>query len=217
MKTPSPSAERVLVVAPHADDAELGCGGSIRRWTEEGKEVRILNLSDTSNINGEEHGKVLRLEAIAAAESVGVTKANVLFAEFPVRNFDSRRQEILDYLIRARESFLPNLVVGPSVGDVHQDHSVVSGEIQRAFKTTTVLGFDTYWNLAIQKPDAVIELSREQIEAKLRALDAYKTQSNRSYMDPDVVLGQARMRGIPRGFEFAEAFSISHAVIDLER
>lgn len=206
---------RVLVIAPHADDAELGAGGSIRRWIMEGRDVYIINLSDTSSINGGAYGERLRIEAKAASEVLGVPKNNLKFADFPLRNFHSKRQEILDYLIQCKLNLSPNLVVAPGLGDTHQDHGVVAREVERAFKGTTVLGFDTYWNMTEQKPEFVFQISEEQFETKLKALREYKSQAGRPYMHHDVIRGQARMRGLPCGFEFAESFSLTHAVSPL--
>lgn len=217
MDTLGSKPNRVLVVAPHADDAELGAGGSIRRWIEAGVDVHVLNLSDTSNINGRPFGENLRLESAAAAEVLGVPMKNLHFANFPLRNFSSERQEILDYLIEKRKNLFPDLVIGPSLGDAHQDHGVVAREVGRAFKGKTVIGFDTYWNMTLQRPEYVLEVSEKHIEAKLNALREYKSQSSRPYMRQELVLGQARMRGLPAGFEFAEAFSIIHAVNPLDR
>jgi len=208
-------ADCILVIAPHADDAELGAGASISRWVEEGKEVHIANLSDTSNLNGEAYGAELRLEAKAASTSLGVPEGSVLFADFPLRNFDSKRQEILDYLVTLRRNLSPQLVIGPSAGDVHQDHGVVAREVQRAFKGATVLGFDTYWNMTIQRPEFVFEVSEKNLQAKLDALREYKSQSTRPYMHQEVIRGQARMRGLPNGFQFAESFTLTHAVSPL--
>lgn len=37
--------KKVLVLAPHTDDAELGCGGSIAKFVEEGREVHVVSFS----------------------------------------------------------------------------------------------------------------------------------------------------------------------------
>jgi LmbE family N-acetylglucosaminyl deacetylase len=203
---------KVLVVAPHADDAELGAGGSIRRWVEEGRQVHILNMSDTSSVNGSKYGADLRNEARAAAAALGVERDNVSFANFPLRHFDSNRQAILDFLVELNNDLSPEIVIGPSFGDVHQDHSVVAKEIQRAFKKTTVLGFDTYWNMNVQKVDYVNELTQGQMRAKITALAAYKSQAQRPYMQSEVIMGLAKVRGLPKGFQFAEAFSVAQLV-----
>ena len=42
----SPPALDVLIVAPHPDDAELGMGGAICKFIDEGKMVGILELTD---------------------------------------------------------------------------------------------------------------------------------------------------------------------------
>lgn len=208
-------ASRILVIAPHTDDAELGAGATIYRWITEGKEVHIANLSDTASINGEEYGANLRSEAVEASTSLGVPLGNVSFADFPLRNFDSRRQEILDYLVSIRRTLSPQLVIGPSARDTHQDHGVVAREMERAFKGITLLGFDTYWNMTEQRPEFVFQISEEQLEAKLEALRQYKSQASRPYMHQDVIRGHARMRGLSSGFEFAESFSLTHAVSPL--
>jgi N-acetylglucosamine malate deacetylase 1 len=207
------NANRILVVAPHIDDAELGAGGSVRRWTKEGKEVFIVNLSDTSNIHGRLHGERLRAEAIIAASELGIQESHVQFANFALRNFNTERQAILDHLIQIKNTVQPGIVLGPSIGDIHQDHSVVAFEIQRAFKGLSILGFDTYWNMTIQKCEAVMELSEADLDAKIRALSQYSSQSDRPYMKSNAVAAQARIRGLPAGFEFAEAFSISQVVM----
>jgi LmbE family N-acetylglucosaminyl deacetylase len=201
------------VVAPHIDDAELGAGGSVRRWTKEGKEVFIVNLSDTSNIHGRRHGDRLRAEALMAAAELGIQESHIQFASFALRNFNNERQAILDYLIEIKNTVQPGLVLGPSIGDIHQDHSVVASEVQRAFKGLSILGFDTYWNMTVQKCQAVLETSKADLDAKIRALSQYSSQSDRPYMNSNAVTAQARIRGLPAGFEFAEAFSISQVVM----
>lgn len=200
-------ASRILVLAPHTDDAELGCGASIHRWITEGVEVWIANLSDTSNIFGRERGKTMRREALGAAGSLGVSEKNVVFADFPLRSFSQHRQQILDFLCDLGRKVSPELVVGPSVGDSHQDHGVVAQEMRRAFNKSSLIGFDTYWNINRQDCSIVLEATDASIEKKLEALSHYKSQSDRPYMNPDIISAQARVRGLPRGFAFAEAFS----------
>ena len=37
--------KKILVISPHTDDGELGCGGSIAKFIEEGNEVEYVALS----------------------------------------------------------------------------------------------------------------------------------------------------------------------------
>lgn len=201
------SGSRILILAPHTDDAELGCGASIHRWLEEGNQVWIANLCDTSNVFGEESGRIMRQEALAAAECLGVGQENVIFGDFPLRRFSEYRQQLLDFLCEIERRVKPDLVLGPSISDAHQDHGVVAQEMVRAFKRASILGFDTYWNIGLQDCSVVIQATEHSVQKKIESLSKYLSQSTRPYMAPEAVVSQARIRGLPRGFVFAEAFS----------
>lgn len=208
-------AQTILVVSPHTDDAELACGGSIARWVAEGRDVKILHLSDTGNIFGSDHAAQIRQEALSAAAVLGVQNGAVEFGDFPTRYFLQFRQEILDLLIETKKSFRPNLVVGPGLVDSHQDHFAVAREINRAFKDISVLHFDTYWNMTHQDVTVVVEISTVDLEKKIQALGEYKSQSNRPYMRDGIAEAQAKIRGLPRGLDLAEAFSVSTLTLSL--
>lgn len=197
---------KILIVSPHTDDAELGAGGLIHRLTSEGKSVRILHLSDTTNVHGKAHGQRLREEAMRAAEVLGVSQNELQILDFPTRLFAEQRQRLLDRLIEINRVYNPDLVVCPGTSDRHQDHEVVASEVMRAFSAQSILGFDTHWNQRQQSPVVVVGLGRENLDAKIKAASCYESQKAKPYMAPEAIIGQARMRGISRGFEFAEAF-----------
>lgn len=197
---------RTLVVSPHTDDAELGAGGLIHRLTSQGKQVKILHLSDTTNLHGKAHGERLRKEAIRASGVLGVSENETHILDFPTRFFAEQRQRLLDCLVEVNRTYNPDLVLCPGTSDKHQDHEVVASEVMRAFSAQSILGFDTHWNQRQQSPVVVVGLGRANLDAKIQAASCYESQKAKAYMAPDVLTGQARMRGISRGFEFAEAF-----------
>tara|TARA_B110000503_G_scaffold115055_1_gene173134 strand:- start:772 stop:1428 length:657 start_codon:yes stop_codon:yes gene_type:complete len=206
-----------LVIAPHTDDAELGAGATIHRLIAEGHRVVVANLSDTQNINGEIAGLTLRKEAKSASSLLGIRDEDLIFGDFPTRYFSLERQSILDFLIDIRKTIHPDVVIGPSIADTHQDHAVVAKEMQRAFRHSTNLGFDTYWNMTNQSVSMVLEVSRANLYSKVSALAEFSSQSERIYMKEGSVISQAVMRGLPRGYEFAEAFSVDQISIPLRR
>lgn len=208
-------AKNVLVLSPHTDDAELGAGGFLHNLTSQNKIVNVVHFSDTTNINGIDHGRELRAEALAGAKVLGVLEQNVFFGDFLTRTFSSQRQEILDFMIQAKQKFQPDLVLCPGSGDKHQDHQVIHAETMRAFKSQTILGFDTHWNQRRQDTTAVIELRSPDIEAKVAATSSYVSQKDNPYMHPEAIWGQARMRGVGRGFDFAEAFEVLQLTVSL--
>lgn len=207
--------QNVLIVGAHTDDSELGAGGLISRMSRMGIKVSIAHLSDTSNIYGPETGSRLREESANAFVALGGNPDRIFFGNFPTRHFGERRQEVLDYLIGLKKFISPQIVVGPSVRDCHQDHSVVAAEILRAFRGSTILGYDSFWNLTTQDTTVVVELSPRDVDRKLQALGCFASQSSRRYMDPEVTKAQLVLRGSQRGFAFAESFEAVQISVEL--
>ena len=90
MTSPSPedgAGERVLVVLAHPDDPEFYCGGTVARWSAEGREVRYCLLTrgdkgaDGSDADPEEMARTREKEQRAAAEVLGVR--DVEFLNYP--------------------------------------------------------------------------------------------------------------------------------------
>ena len=81
-----------------------------------------------------------------------------------------------------REKYKPDLVLLPTKDDIHQDHSTVSMEGLRAFKNTTVMGYELIWNNLKFNSSAFVELSKENLQKKINALKKYKSQKEKTYM-----------------------------------
>jgi len=206
---------RVLVLSPHVDDGELGCGGTIAKLVEAKREVFYVAVSAAEkSVPHGLPGNILRKEVLEATEVLGIPKPNVFVLDFPVREFPKFRQEILDKLIEIRKDINPDTVLMPSLKDLHQDHQVTANEALRAFKkyASTILGYELPWNHIDFDTTGFVALKRQHIEKKIKALSCYKSQSHREYMNPDFVWGLARARGVTIGEEFAEAFQVIRLV-----
>ena len=130
--------QKILILAPHTDDGELGCGGSIAKFIEEKKDIYYLAFSSAEKAVKKGYGKnVLKKEAIQAMKVLEVK--HLIIKNYPVRNFPENRQAILEDLIKIREKIKPDLIFLPSLNDIHQDHQVVAQEGLRAFKKQTIL------------------------------------------------------------------------------
>ena len=81
-----------------------------------------------------------------ATAEIGIPPANLTVHDFDVRTFPEHRQEILELLIEIWNDWQPDCVFMPSVHDVHQDHQTIASEGLRAFKRTTILGYEIPWN-----------------------------------------------------------------------
>jgi LmbE family N-acetylglucosaminyl deacetylase len=205
---------RILVLAPHTDDGEFGCGGSIARFASEGNEVHYVAFSAAEkSVPAEYPNDVLRKEVVNATAILKIPKANLQVLNFEVRDFPAHRQEILEVMVKIQISLKPDMVLLPSTYDVHQDHQTIANEGFRAFKRTTLLGYDLPWNTLNFATNMFIHLKQEHIDLKLAALAEYKSQAGRPYATKGFIEGLARTRGVQTGTEFAEAFECIRWVI----
>lgn len=206
--------KKVLVLAPHTDDGELGCGGTISRMLEEQADVWYIAFSTAAqSVPPGFPPNQLAVEVKEATRSLGVRPDRLLILDYEVRKLNYKRQEILEHLLVMRRDIEPDIIFVPTTTDIHQDHSTVAMEAIRAFKTRTIFGYELIWNNIDFRSNAFITLQQRHIEAKVNALAYYKTQEGRDYTRPDFIQSMARVRGTQIGQEYAEAFELIRTVI----
>jgi LmbE family N-acetylglucosaminyl deacetylase len=204
--------KKILVLSPHTDDGELGCGGSIARFIEEGYKVEYVALSCCEkSIPKEYPPDILKREVKKATEVLGIEKP--ILYEYEVREFPRLRQEILDTLIELRNKLQPDIVFTPSSFDTHQDHRTTMEETLRAFKKCTILGYEQPWNNITFNTHAFIPLKERHVEKKIEALNCYETQKHRAYLSNDFIRALAQTRGTQIEEKYAEAFEVIRWVI----
>jgi len=199
----------VLVLAPHTDDGEFGCGGTMARLIENGVKVTYAAFSTAVKSVPEGFPKdVLKHEVRAATGVLGIPEADLKVYDFEVRTFPTMRQEILDQMIVLAEELRPDCVMMPALIDLHQDHKTIAEEGLRAFKRTTVLAYEIPWNNLNFSHQAYVRLEERHVEKKVQALACYESQGHRNYTREDYIRNVALTRGINIGCEFAEVFEV---------
>jgi LmbE family N-acetylglucosaminyl deacetylase len=204
---------RVLVLAPHTDDGEFGCGGTMARLVEDGADVRYVAFSIATRSLPEGFAPdTLAREVREATTELGIPERNLTVHDFDVRTFPEHRQEILELLIALWHEWEPDLVFQPSLHDVHQDHQTVAAEGLRAFKRTTILGYQIPWNNFDFTYQAYFALKQRHLERKVAALGRYASQQHRRYANPEYAWNLARTHGINVNCEYAEVFEVYRAI-----
>lgn len=203
---------KVLVLSPHTDDAELGCGGSIVKLLEDGAELLWIVFSIAEESVPETFPKdAAKKEFMAVAEYLGLDESNYRIHNLKVRLFPKKRQDILQALIDTRKEFSPDIVFTPTLNDFHQDHQVVANETIRAFKRdSSILGYELPWNNIASDARMFIRLNRSQIERKYSMLKLYRSQFEKhlNYFSEEFIFGLAKMRGIQCNSDYAESFEV---------
>ena len=206
--------KNVYVLSPHTDDGELGAGGTVSRLIESGANVYYFAFSTAEKSVPKEFAKnVLKTEVINATAKLGIKKENVNIYNYEVRKLNYARQEILEDLIKHKNELKPDLVLMPSLSDIHQDHSTIAQEGLRAFKNTTILGYELIWNNLTFNTTSFVMLDKKHVQSKCNALKEYKSQGKRNYMSEDFIFSLAKTRGVQIGSQYAESFEVIRWVI----
>lgn len=150
---------------------------------------------------------ILKEECTRAMAHLGIHGKKRRILDYPVRRFDSHRQDILEILVKARKEFEPDVVFCPASSDIHQDHEVIHREAVRAFSGhADILGYENTVKCKGFAADVLIKLSDAHMERKLRAVGEYKSQGERLYTQSQFVQAVNMTAGVSARVRYAEAF-----------
>ncbi len=204
--------DKVLVLSPHTDDGEFGCGATIAKFIKEGKQVWYAAFSIAEDSVPDPYPKdILETEVKEATNVLGVTNCSIF--KHKVRHLAGHRQEILEELVWLNKKLDPDLVLMPSLNDIHQDHATVAAEGLRAFKKKTILCYELPWNNLNFTNSCFVKFGEEELDKKIRAMDCYNSQKGRGYASGDFIRSLAVTRGTQIGGGLAEVFEVLRLVI----
>lgn len=207
--------KRVLVLAPHTDDGEFGCGGTLNKLGELGSDIYYASFSFArKSLPPDAPLNATEKELYEATNILGIKKDNLILYDYEVRVFAERRQFILDDMLKLNKDIKPDLVFLPNSQDTHQDHNVIFREGYRAFKKTSLLGFESLWNNSIFAANFFVCLDEKHMNNKIAALECYKSQHLRDNKKPEIMRMLARIRGSQIGVVYAECFEDIRYIVD---
>jgi len=205
--------EKLLFIGAHPDDIEIGAGALLAHVAGQA-DVMCLTLSDNQK------NPLLRNvveEHYQSMAVLGVPREKVLVKTFETRNFTRDRQQILESLFELNQGYRPAMVFTHSQADMHQDHGVVTMETLRAFRGTTVLGFDVLRSSHGFFPHFLVEVSEQDVRRKIEALSMYRTYADKYYFDAEVTRSALIRRGALAELPYAEGFDILRIVSRFRR
>ncbi len=197
---------RVLALGAHPDDIELGCGGSLARFRDEGAQIHAAVFSRCAD-ETPENPHLRAMEYQVAAREIGV-KAPLVF-DFPNRQLPEHRNAIMGEIEKLQEKIEPDVVFIPFLEDPHQDHETVAHAAVRTFRRReTILQFEILrYGSHSFTPSLFIDITTT-LDQKIAALRHYKSQFRRAYFDEESHRSLARTRGAQSGYDYAEGFVI---------
>ena len=205
---------RALVLAPHTDDGEFGCGGTMARLADAGCEVRYVAFSIATRSLPEASRRTrLRARCARRRRELGIPEERLTVHDFDVRTFPEHRQDILELLVELWEDWKPDVVFQPSLHDIHQDHQTIAEEGLRAFKRTTILGYEIPWNNFDFAYQWYVALERTHIERKVAALEQLRVAAAPPLRESRVRLERRATHGINVNREYAEVFQVYRVIV----
>ncbi len=200
--------KRVCFLGAHPDDIEIGSGALIAQISDQ-TEIRCVTFSDNQKNPAL---KNLIQEHYASMEVLGLSKNQIMLLDFETRRFPHFRQEILEQMVSIQRDFQPDIVFVHSKADVHQDHQTLTEEALRAFRGTTVLGFDVIRSSYGFFPSFLVAVSEEETNRKIKALQEYKTYASKYYFDPELTRATLLRNGAICERKYAEGYDILRVV-----
>ena len=201
--------KRVLFLGAHPDDIEIGCGALIHHLVQQETDFLCVTLSDNQK---NPDLKNVKDEHYRSMKVLGVPEDKIAFGPFITRVFPDARQEILEFFLKLRKEFQPDLIFTHSKQDVHQDHNTMSDEALRAFRGITVLGFDVVRSSHGFFPHFFVDVTEEDVNAKIKALAEYETYRDKYYFNAELTRSIMVRHGALAERPFAEGFDMLRIV-----
>ena len=218
---------RVLAVGCHPDDLEIACGGTLRKYVEQGAEVYMCHVA-----NGDQGHVVIEPQELAAIRTIEAENAGKIIGAKQVFNLDvsdlqvnSHDLDVMDAMADIVRFTLPDVIITHNDDDYMLDHketsviatngSFCSGISHRPRKYDAFSSFipvffmDTLAGVGFQ-PTHYVDISK-QIDTKIKALECHESQlkwmlEHDNIDIADMVRTCSKYRGYQCGVAYAEGF-----------
>ncbi len=217
----------ILIIAPHADDEILGCGGMIDKFSSNGHKIFVAIMTNANKGDPQRFSlnyiKSLREEALKSHKYLKIKKT--FFFDFAAPNLDQVPiAKISDKIYELLKIVKPSKTFIPHFGDSHHDHLIIHKASMVALRpnsntsksdiysyetlSETEWGLKNYHSTFI--PNYYVKLNKKNLNKKVKAFQIYKSQNKKAPhpRSKDNIINLAKLRGSNICEDFAEAFNI---------
>jgi LmbE family N-acetylglucosaminyl deacetylase len=203
--------QTVLCIGAHADDIEIGCGGTLLRLKHLFPHLKFYWVVFTASGSRSQ-------EAAKGAElfTDGCEK-EVLLKSYRDGFLPYTGGEVKDVFEEMKSKIQPDLIFTHCAGDAHQDHRLLSELTWNTFRNHLILEYEIpKWDGDMGRPNVFVPLEEKFCQKKIECLfAAFVSQSSKKWFSRETFLGLMRIRGMesnaPSGY--AEAFYARKIVV----
>jgi LmbE family N-acetylglucosaminyl deacetylase len=195
----------VVCLGAHADDIEIGCGGTLLRFQREEPNLECRWVVFSANAQRRQEG--LR----SAGEFLrGAQRKVVRIEKFRESFFPGQYSAIKRKLEEIKRHCEPHLVFTHYRDDRHQDHRVLSDLAWNTFRHHLILEYEIpKYDGDLGSPNVFVPLDEETCQQKIGTIVRFfQTQKNKHWFTEDTFYALLRLRGIEccAKNKYAEAF-----------
>lgn len=202
---PDGDALEVLCLGAHADDIEIGCGGTVLRLVEQFPTARFRWV--VLGAGGERAAEARRSADHFLA---GAGKQDVRVDAFPESRFPWVGARLKDHLEALRTEVVPDLILTHHRHDRHQDHRLVAELTWNTWRDHLILEYEIpKYEGDLGSPNLYVALDEATAGRKVAGiLDHFPSQRHRGWFDADTFRAVMRLRGVECNApgRWAEAF-----------
>jgi LmbE family N-acetylglucosaminyl deacetylase len=199
----------LLVVGAHADDVEIGAGGTVLRLLAEHPGSSILWVVASAVPE-----RAAEARASAAAFSADASSVEVIVRDLDDGRLPAASDAVKD-LLESLKSRPIDVILAPHVEDAHQDHRLVAETVWQTFRHHLVASYEIpKYDGDLGRPNLFVDLDEATVQRKVDLLQAhYPSQHDRTWWGADTFRAIMRLRGIEAATRHAEGFYCRKLVI----
>ena len=201
---PNNSKPKILCLGAHADDIEIGSGGTVLKLVHDypGAEFYWVVFSAEGLRSEEAH------ESVDAFLGNASRVVDVL--DFKDSYFPFVGAHIKDYFVSLKTKFAPDLVLTHCITDAHQDHQLIAKLTWNAFRDNFIMEYEIpKYDGDLGTPNVYVNLNESFVEKKLSNIcNVFRSQKNKSWFSPESFRAIMSIRGIESNSpsKYAEGF-----------
>src|SRR5689334_4001523 len=202
----------VLCLGAHADDIEIGAGGTILTWIASGvlMDVHWCVLSATGE-------RASEAKASAVDYLTGAASLQIEIAQFRDSFFPYQGSLIKEWITDLSARINPDVILTHRRDDMHQDHRELCSLTTNAFRNHLILEYEIpKWDGDLGSTNLYMPLQAKVVERKIELIHAhFGSQGSKDWFDGEVFRGIARLRGMEcrAPDRYAEAFVVRKGVL----
>ncbi len=195
----------ILCIGCHADDIEIGCGGTILKLLRDQPNVQVhwVVLSGDANRADEARASATRFLGTSAIH-------RIIIQQFRDRYFPYQGEAIKDFIHTLSRDIVPDIVFTHRLEDRHQDHRLVAELTWNAFRNHLIFEYEIpKYEGDLGQPNIFVPLDRDACDEKVNiTYDSFGSQQEKPWFSRDTFTSLLRLRGLECNSHtgYAEAF-----------